>query len=143
MDSWRPKLKAFYKALHDLGWDGLDSRPSLRGRAVDSGLLAEINDMLVDMWERGPQLAKPAARLWRLNCLMYCSAVLAVKTARHCAAVEAGECEPATSYDVEDGIEWSLTDRPPVADHPEKQAGSLLAVQQQKVKNLRRAGSPP
>ncbi len=62
---------------------------------------------------------------------MYSNALLAVKAAGHCTAVEAGECEPATSYDVEDGIEWSLTDRPPVAEHPEKKARSLLAVQQQ------------
>ncbi len=41
---WRPKLEAFYQALLDKGWDGLNSRsrPSLRSRSVDSGLLAEI-----------------------------------------------------------------------------------------------------
>ncbi len=38
------------------------------------------------------------------------------------------------SYDIEDGIEWSLTDRPPVVEHTEKQARSQLAVQQQGVK---------
>ncbi len=92
LDAWRPKLEAFYQALLDSGWDGLysRSRPSLRGRAVDSGLLAEIGDMLVDVWDSGPQLAKPAAKLWRLSCLMHSGAVLAVKAARHCAAAEAG-----------------------------------------------------
>ncbi len=64
--------------------------------------------------------------------------MLAVKAAGHCAAVEAGESQPTATYDVDDSIEWSLTDRPEGVEDPEKQVRSQLVVQQQRVR--RRAG---
>ncbi len=116
MSSWANE--ALYRAQLASGWDGLRTRtkPSLRGRSSDRVLLDRIDDMLLDIWEGDEQPAKPAAKLWRLNCLLYSGAVMAVTLVTHLAD---SEDDSDLVRDVSEEEEWNLTFAPRGDLHPD------------------------
>ena len=108
LESWKPNLVSLYKGHLARGWDDLKtrSRPSLRGRGADPKLFAAVEELLLDLWQEEPVLSNPAARLWRLNCLMYSGAELTVRAAT---AAVMQDCQEDFGS-VEEQDEWAITD---------------------------------
>ncbi len=92
--------------------------------------------MLLDIWEGEQQPAKPADKLWRLNCLLYSGAVMAVMVVTRLAD---SEDDSDLVRDVSEEEEWSLTGAPRGNLHPDGgRRSSALEAREVALGRLRR-----
>ncbi len=92
--------------------------------------------MLLDIWEGEEQPTKPAAKLWRLNCLLYSGAVMVVMVVTRLAD---SEDDSDLVRDVSEEEEWSLTGAPRGNLHPDRgRRSSALEASEATLGRLRR-----
>ncbi len=90
----------------------------------------------MDIWDGDEQPAKPAAKLWRLNCLLYSGAVIAVTVVTRLAN---SEDDSDLVRDVSEEEEWSLTGAPIGNLHPDGgRRSSALEAREVTLGRLRR-----